>query len=61
MTEIFGQSVDVVVYGATHQPFAEEREGVLFVNPGSPTYAESKSVAVLEIRDGKASAEIVKL
>ena len=50
-----------MVYGATHQHFVAERDGVLFVNPGSPTYAESKSVAVLEIRDGRARAEIVKL
>ncbi len=27
--------VDVVVYGHTHRPLVEEREGVLFVNPGS--------------------------
>jgi putative phosphoesterase len=27
--------VDVVVYGHTHRPRVDEREGVLFVNPGS--------------------------
>jgi putative phosphoesterase len=27
--------IDVVVYGHTHRPRVEERDGVLFVNPGS--------------------------
>ncbi len=29
--------VDVIVFGHSHVPFAEEREGVLLFNPGSPT------------------------
>ncbi len=58
---IFGRPVDAVVYGATHAHAVSEHGGVLFVNPGSPTYADSKSVVVLEIRDGKASAEVVEI
>lgn len=30
-----GADVDVVVYGHTHRPKVEERQGVLYVNPGS--------------------------
>ncbi len=59
---IFGRPVDVVVYAATHAHAVSEHAGVLFVNPGSPTYSDSgKSVVVLEIRDGKASAEVVEI
>lgn len=29
--------VDVIVFGHSHIPFAEERDGVLLFNPGSPT------------------------
>ncbi len=29
--------VDVIVFGHSHVPFAEERQGVLLFNPGSPT------------------------
>lgn len=61
LTGIFGRSVDVVAYGATHAHAVSEHGGVLFVNPGSPTYADSKSVAILEIEDGNPRAEIVKL
>ena len=34
----FGQRLDVVVFGDTHYEVVEEREGILFVNPGSATY-----------------------
>ena len=33
--------VDIVVYGGTHQFEAFEREGKLFINPGSATGAFS--------------------
>ncbi|WP_322922312.1 metallophosphoesterase family protein [Paenibacillus campi] len=29
--------VDVIVFGHSHVPYAEQREGVLLFNPGSPT------------------------
>ncbi len=32
-----GEQVDVIVFGHSHVPFAEERDGVLLFNPGSPT------------------------
>ncbi len=50
-----------MVYGSTHARAVSVHGGVLFVNPGSPTYADSKSVVVLEVRDGKASAEVVEI
>ncbi len=68
LTKRFGEPVDVVVFGDTHEEVAAEREGVLLVNPGSPTYPGIRhplgslgTVAVLHIVEGRASAEIVRL
>ncbi|HEX2484601.1 MAG TPA: hypothetical protein VHQ66_04845 [Myxococcota bacterium] len=36
LTAIFGRRVDVVAYAATHRSHVARRDGVLFVNPGSP-------------------------
>lgn len=64
----FDSPVDIVVFGDSHQESITTHEGVLFVNPGSPTYPRVKNragdlgtVAILSISEGKASAEIVRL
>ncbi len=31
------QGVDIIVFGHSHVPYMEEREGILLFNPGSPT------------------------
>ncbi len=38
----FGQPVDVVLFGDTHEELVCWYDGVLFVNPGSPTYPGRK-------------------
>lgn len=56
--------VDVVVFGHSHHALAERRDGVLLLNPGSPTdkrWAPHRSVALLHIEDGQPRAEIVTL
>jgi putative phosphoesterase len=53
----------VVAFGGTHVAHSEERDGVLFVNPGSPTLPSDGqgSVAVLD-RSGKTpKAKIIRL
>ena len=64
----FGGEVDVVVFGDTHEEMVEWKQGVLFVNPGSPTYPGRRhrpgslgTVAILEINDDDISARIVNL
>ena len=64
----FRGEVDVVVFGDTHEEMVERREGVLFVNPGSPTYPGRRhapgslgTVAVLDINDDEIAATIVDL
>lgn len=55
----FGTPADVVLFGSTHFPIVAHADGVLFVNPGSPTFAERPSVALLDASGGTCHVEIV--
>ena len=51
----------VVVSGHSHQPGVEERDGVLYVNPGSAgprRFRLPVSVALLDVDDGRVRARI---
>lgn len=53
--------IQVVVFGHSHQPTVERRNGVLFVNPGSAgprRFSLPVSVARLEIHPARVEAEI---
>ena len=56
---------DVIVFGHTHQASLENHEGILQVNPGSPTFpnyrVEIGTVGLLSIKAGKAEAQIIQL
>ena len=55
--------IDVAVFGHSHLPVNEFKNGILFLNPGSPTdevYAPYKSVGLLSLSD-KIEAQIIKL
>ena len=61
-----GHDLDVVVYGDTHVEHITEIDGLLLVNPGSPTYPHNLSVqygtvGFLDIADGRASASVWRL
>ena len=66
---LWGQPfTEVVVFGDSHKELIATHEGILFVNPGSPTYPAVKNragdlgtVAILSISQSKASAEIIYL
>jgi len=65
MNRKLGQKVDVIVCGDTHVTMNCWIEGVLFVNPGSPTlprqfYALGQ-VGILDIEGGTARAQIIDL
>jgi uncharacterized protein len=54
----------VVIYGHSHQPKIEERNGVLYFNPGSAGPRRFKlpvSVGKLMIKAGKVQAELLEL
>jgi len=64
----FGQRVDVVLFGDTHEELVCEEQGIMFVNPGSPTYPGSKhlpgtlgTLAILEIKGAIVRPHIVQL
>lgn len=65
LREIFGQAVDIVVFGYTHQAMIETHEGVLLVNPGSPSLVGQQvrlgTVAILELTAESREARIVDL
>ncbi len=56
---------DVIVYGHTHKAELINNDGILQVNPGSPTFPGYKlalgTVALLKVDAGKVEAEIVQL
>lgn len=58
MQMLFGGRVDVCVFGGTHAAIVASAAGTLFVNPGSPTLAKTRTVGVLTLEDGLAQVEI---
>lgn len=61
----FGRPVDVCVFGDTHYEVLEHHDGVLLLNPGSPTLPHQMmrlgTVGILEIKDARVSAHLVSL
>lgn len=56
--------IDVVVFGHTHRPLVEERDGVLFVNPGScgpRRFDLPVTVARLTAADGEVEVRLLPL
>lgn len=55
---------DVVVFGHTHRPFCDRRDGRLFVNPGSasrPRGGSHHSAAILRLEPGGPFVEFIRL
>ena len=55
---------DVVVFGHTHQTFAQQLGPTLFLNPGyagRPRFKLERSVALLEVNGGELSYQFVSL
>jgi uncharacterized protein len=65
LEKIFGKPVDIVVCGYTHQAMVETHQGVLIVNPGSPTMVVQTirlgTVATLELTPESQEARIIEL
>ncbi len=60
----FPEDIDVIVYGHSHKPLNEVRDGVLFFNPGTPTdkvFASVNTYGILEVEEGKINGRIVKV
>lgn len=61
----FGAPVDIVVFGHTHQAVVESHQGILLVNPGSPSLPMQiyrlGQVVLLELAPDKLDARIINL
>lgn len=64
----FGQPVQVVVFGDTHEALIALHQGILLVNPGSPTYPGfnqkargEPTLGLLEVGEGEMKAQIILL
>ena len=49
---------NVILFGHTHEPYRENRNGVLFLNPGSVGESSPPSYAVITVEDGGIKASI---
>ena len=56
---------EVIIFGHTHQATLENHQGVLQINPGSPTFPRYRlqlgTVGLLTVNSGKAEAKIIQL
>ena len=64
----FGEPVDVVAFGDTHEELVCWWDGVLLINPGSPTYPGRRhrrgtlgTVGILQIKDGAVEPRLIDL
>ena len=58
---LFGERVDVCVFGGTHAPAIVAAGGTVYVNPGSPTLAKKRSLGIMSVDNGCASLELVAI
>lgn len=59
----FSDKVDTIVFGHSHVPMNEVKNGILFFNPGSPTdklFAAYNSCGILTVTD-KIKGELIKI
>lgn len=58
------KKLDIIIFGHSHTPFNEEKEGTLFFNPGSATdstMTSKPSLGIIHIDGGKIRAQIIKI
>ena len=62
---VFDAAVDIVIFGHTHYAVVEEFQGILMVNPGSPSLPKQLrrlgQVAIIELGPNHKRAEILEL
>jgi len=58
------KGVDAIIFGHSHIPLSQIKNGILYFNPGSPTdriFAPYNSYGILEIENGKIIPKIIKI
>ncbi len=64
MEKFEGEDLDVIIFGHSHQALVKRENGVLLVNPGSPTdkiFSKRLTFGIIEIQGDSIEAEIVPL
>ncbi len=65
LSTIFDAAVDIAIFGHTHHAIIEEFQGILMLNPGSPSLPKQLrrlgQIAIMELEPGHKSAEILEL
>ena len=65
MEKVFGKAVDIVIFGHSCRVTVEEHDGVLMINPGSPTLRNQMrmigNVAILELTSGGREVKSIDL
>lgn len=62
--EAFSQNLDIVIFGHSHLPFNEEKNGTLYFNPGSVTdnvFAKHRTFGIIEIDGDDIRAQIIEI
>lgn len=62
--EAFGDKADIIIFGHSHTPVNEKKDGILFFNPGSPTdtvFSPYRSFGIIEIDGDDIKSEIIKI
>ena len=63
--ELFDTPVDIVVFGRTLYAMVEEHQGILFINPGSPTLPKNLmklgNVAILDLTPDRRDVQLIDL
>ena len=57
-------NADIVIFGHSHVPCYEEKDGVVFINPGStslPRGGSSKGLGILDVESGEITYERIKI
>ncbi|MCI0404467.1 MAG: metallophosphoesterase [candidate division Zixibacteria bacterium] len=60
----FLEKVDMILFGHTHVPHSEEKDGILFFNPGSLSFNTDRrelTYAILEIKDNELAPRLITL
>ncbi|OJT91848.1 YfcE family phosphodiesterase, partial [Clostridioides difficile] len=55
---------DIVIFGHTHTPFREIKDGVLYINPGStslPRGVSYKSFVIMDIEEDDIKIEEIRI
>jgi predicted phosphodiesterase len=61
IAKVFGRKLDILLCASTHKPCVGFADGTLLINPGSPTLAERRTVALLYLANKLARVELLDL